>query len=183
MVTFIQGNLLEIESGIICHQVNCRKVAGAGLAKQISNKWPEWYTKYKNVSGYLGLVSWHKINDDLWLADLYAQDGFGRDRRYTNYAAFGKCLLDLSRTVDATKLISVYLPKYVGCGLAGGDWQIVYRIIEDALPNAIIVELSQRNLTQSQPDLATCGDCGNELQPVRPGKYQCNHCESRQAGY
>jgi len=37
--------------------------------------------------------------------------------------------------------------------------------------------------TASEPDLATCGDCGNELQPVRPGKYQCNHCERRQAGY
>lgn len=24
-----------------------------------------------------------------------------------------------------------------------------------------------------------CGDCGNELQIVRPGKYQCVHCENK----
>jgi hypothetical protein len=26
------------------------------------------------------------------------------------------------------------------------------------------------------PPAHTCGDCGNELQIVRPGKYQCNFC-------
>ena len=43
MTTLINGNLLDVQQGIIVHQVNCRKVAGAGLAKQIREKWPEWY--------------------------------------------------------------------------------------------------------------------------------------------
>ena len=142
MVTIVEGNLLEIETGIICHQVNCRRVAGAGLANQIANKWPEWKTSYEMAKqAYLGLVGWYRVSDDLWIANLYAQDNFGRNRRHTNYAALGKCLFDVRRTVDHTKA-EIYLPKGIGCGLGGGDWQIVYQIIEDALPHAIIVEFT-----------------------------------------
>lgn len=42
-----QSNLLDIKSGIICHQVNCIGVMGAGLALKIRNKWPIVYKKYK----------------------------------------------------------------------------------------------------------------------------------------
>lgn len=35
-------------------------------------------------------------------------------------------------------------------------------------------ELAKRGLTPRAADLRhTCGDCGKELQIVRPGKYQC----------
>ena len=41
------SNLLNIRSGVICHQVNCIGAMGAGLALQIRNKWPIVYEKYK----------------------------------------------------------------------------------------------------------------------------------------
>ena len=31
----------------------------------------------------------------------------------------------------------------------------------------------------SDEDQATCGDCGSDMTPVRPGKWQCDVCESR----
>ena len=34
-----------------------------------------------------------------------------------------------------------------------------------------------RGALEEQPFATTCGDCGNELEAVRPGKHQCNHCE------
>ena len=34
----VDGDILDIEKGIIVHQVNCQGVMGAGLAKQIKSK-------------------------------------------------------------------------------------------------------------------------------------------------
>jgi len=36
---------------VICHQVNCKRVAGKGLAKQIRKKYPEWYDRRCNMFG------------------------------------------------------------------------------------------------------------------------------------
>ena len=37
-----KGNILDIKNGIICHQVNHRGVANAGLARQIRIKYPKF---------------------------------------------------------------------------------------------------------------------------------------------
>lgn len=36
----LEGNLLDAPFQFIAHQVNCRGVMGAGLAKQIKQKYP-----------------------------------------------------------------------------------------------------------------------------------------------
>lgn len=46
LTQIVHGNLLDIESGIIAHQVNCKGVMGAGLAKQIRLKYPIVYQAY-----------------------------------------------------------------------------------------------------------------------------------------
>lgn len=33
--------------------------------------------------------------------------------------------------------------------------------------------------TRGEEAIHTCGDCGQALQIVRPGKYQCVKCESK----
>jgi len=33
----------------------------------------------------------------------------------------------------------VYIPYKIGCDLAGGDWNIIEKIIEEDFPDAIIV--------------------------------------------
>jgi len=48
---FVKGNILDAQHGIIGHQVNCRMVMGAGLAKQIRGKYPRVYTEYVEVMG------------------------------------------------------------------------------------------------------------------------------------
>ena len=147
MVTTVEGNLLEIETGIICHQVNSRGVAGAGLALQIRNKWPGWYSEYqRNIISRLGVVHWYEVKSlhnraVLSIASLYAQENYGTKVRQTNYAYLAKCLLAVEAQSAGEQ---VYIPHGIGCGLGGGDWQIVYQIIEDALPHAIILALSRR---------------------------------------
>jgi len=140
MITFIQGDLLEITEGVICHQVNCRRVAGAGIALQIRNKWPDWYQAFRATSPRLGKISLYEaIEGTLYIANLFSQTTYGTGKRHTNCAAFGSCLMELRGAASGMK---VYFPKCVGCGLAGGNWQFIYRIIEDAFPNAFIVTYS-----------------------------------------
>ena len=43
----IDGDILDVTKGVICHQVNTRGIAGAGLALQIRKKYPEWYKWYQ----------------------------------------------------------------------------------------------------------------------------------------
>jgi len=89
MIKIINGNILNATEDIICHQVNCKKVMGAGLAKQIRNKYPEVFEEYKwlldgfgNQLGHCQLVLCH---DGKTVANLFGQDGYGRNKQYTNY--------------------------------------------------------------------------------------------------
>ena len=141
----VVGDILEIECGIICHQVNCQRVANAGLAQQIRHKWPDWYEAFRAWRPHLGQVRWYMASDDLWIASLYAQDEYGRDRRHTNYATLGACLMAVAtkRLLFVPDGLDIYIPFKMGCELGGGDWTIVSQIIEDALPDAIIVRLKE----------------------------------------
>lgn len=87
---------------IVCHQVNCKGVMEAGLAKQIRTMFPFLYEQYKRTCGratksedLLGKALFCPIryNGNDWLiANLFAQDNFGRDRCYTDYEALRKAL-------------------------------------------------------------------------------------------
>jgi len=120
-------DILDIKKGIIAHQVNCQKKAGAGLALQIRNKYSEWYLHFINTIPYLGLLDIYYINPDLKIASLYAQDKYGYGKIYTDYEALGICLKKLHDATNDT----VYFPYKMGCGYGGGNWNIVNRLIEN----------------------------------------------------
>jgi len=118
-------DILDIEEGIIAHQVNCQHVAGAGLALQIRLKYPEWYQHYKNTPAKLGTVDIFPIGYHLSIASLYAQYDVGPGL-HTDYQALYACLEKLYNRVDDW---TVYFPYKMGCGLGGGDWDIVKGMI------------------------------------------------------
>ncbi len=118
----------------------------AWLSKQIRTMFPQVYemyqrncTKTANRQDLLGKVLFCPIryNGCEWLvANLFAQDGFGRDKCYTDYDALRKALTTV-RTVatplPARTLTAVRIPYKMGSGLAGGSWSIVEQIIKDEL--------------------------------------------------
>lgn len=140
----IKGDLLAIEHGIICHQVNCKGVMGAGLAKSLKAKYPqcfESYSKYCRDGKFkLGMIQFCKINPFLFICNLAGQDGYGRKNRQTDYDALTSCLIKLHSKSISMDLIP-YLPFRLGCGLGGGDWTLVASLIELHCPNAVIVQL------------------------------------------
>ena len=138
MNRIIQGNILDIQSGIIAHQVNCQRVAGAGLALQIRRKWPAWYTDYFNAVPFMGRASLFYVSKTLAIASLYAQHGYNKNTRQTDYKAFSVSLSALVRNTPGKDL---YIPYGIGCGLGGGDWDAVSMMIDAVAPNAILVKL------------------------------------------
>lgn len=131
-------SILDIESGIICQQVNCMGVMGAGLALAIKQKYPivyEHYVQRANPSA-LGKVLLVPVTNELSVACLFGQLRYGRNRQHTNYDALRLAFTKLN-TMSKDK--TVYVPKNIGCGLGGGQWSIVRTIIQETLDNYLIV--------------------------------------------
>lgn len=107
---------------------------GAGLAKQIRSKYPEVYKTYmtaKFQSNLLGKIQIVNVNKNRTVANLFSQYNYGRVGLYTDYKALKETLAKLKNYAKANNL-RVALPHGLGCGLAGGDWNTVSKIIEEA---------------------------------------------------
>lgn len=149
MIKIVNDDILNCTENIICQQVNCKGVMGAGLAKQIKNKYPKVYYDYKRIlnwskkeyeRGYaknkypLGAVQFIRVEDNKVVANIFGQLNYGRDKRYTNYEALQKGFYGVLEAVtwDNSKMkgYSIAIPYGIGCSLAGGDWNVVYKIIE-----------------------------------------------------
>lgn len=132
MISIVHTDLLASHCDVIAHQVNCQGVMGAGLAKQIRTRYPDVYTVYKKVcdtqSELLGKVQL-VATPDCRVANLFAQFTYGTDCKQTDYDALTLCLLKLRDRMLQLNLKTLGLPYGLGCGLAGGDWAIVYEII------------------------------------------------------
>ncbi len=149
MEKIVSGNILESRCDVILHQVNCRGVMGAGLAKQIRQKYPgvfqAYYSRCKAVansgrpsSSLLGEIQpvrvrpmWAMLNTDTQIIiNLFAQDGYGTGRCFTDYDALQSCLRKVNAAFGGG---SVALPYKMSCGLAGGDWDTVLSLISREL--------------------------------------------------
>lgn len=132
MIREIQGDLLNAKADVICHQVNCKGVMGAGLARKIRNKFPLIVGPYKAacyVSGehLLGTVQY--FHTPVYaIANLFAQDDYGSGKCHTDYDALKSCF---RRLAIAWPDGVIAVPYNLGCGLAGGDWNKVYALLKE----------------------------------------------------
>jgi O-acetyl-ADP-ribose deacetylase (regulator of RNase III) len=138
----VTGDLLKLaiegKFDIICHQANCYHTMGSGIAKQIREQFPEAYkvdlATPKGDSSKLGTFSVAKVTrgtSSFLVANLYGQHSFGRGIQ-TNYSALRSCFEKLKETYGNKKL-RFGIPSRIACGLGGGSWDVVSKIIEDEL--------------------------------------------------
>lgn len=146
MIEHIKCDIFESGADVICHQVNCQGVMGSGIAKQVREKYPFVYEQYRKLcdmcseerSILLGQtqITPTPINDKEWkyIANLFAQESYGYDGKcYTNYDALKECLLYVKRYCS-DKVIAI--PYLMGCHRGGGDWNIVYKMIEEVFADS-----------------------------------------------
>lgn len=149
LMKHLKGNILDAKHGIIGHQVNCMLAMGAGIAKQIRNKWPQVYTEYKTMVQVkpeyrLGKCQLVEITPkELFVANLFGQYHYGRGKQ-TDYGALVQAFNELKQWHKAYchPDFPIWIPHNMGCGLAGGDWDTVHSMLEYHLPNCSIVRLT-----------------------------------------
>ena len=145
MIKTIDCNLLEADVDVIAHCANCFCTMGGGVAYAIAVEYPEAVeaddlTK-KGDGKKLGTVSLavvkdptkHKNQNIKAIANIYGQYGMGGEKA-VNYEGIYNGLVDLKKRLKPT-IRNIGLPHKIGCGLAGGDWRIVEKMIEVVFEN------------------------------------------------
>jgi O-acetyl-ADP-ribose deacetylase (regulator of RNase III) len=145
-INYVTGDATEpIGEGqkIVVHVCNDIGGWGRGFVVALSKRWAEpekcyraWHRgEVSEIPFELGEVQFVAVGADLWVANLIGQ----RDVRHIHgippvrYDAIRKGLRRVS--VEARTLAaSVHMPR-IGCGLAGGEWGEVGRIVEQELAN------------------------------------------------
>lgn len=125
-------------SGMV-HCANLYHTFGAGIAREIKKRYPDAYdADLKSPHGdisKLGDFSHSKIeHKDIF--NLYGQTGIGNDNQPLNrncqYDAVHDGLWKIGEHILEYKEDRPYIlaiPYGMGCGLAGGEWSIVYSIL------------------------------------------------------
>ena len=140
-IQYKKGNIIHADEFVIAHGCNAQGVMGSAAAKDIRQAFPLAYQKYKEVYDraglQLGTIIW--VVDKKWIANCITQEFYGRTpKQYVSYDAIRQCMVSLNKTASNEGQKSVALTK-IGCGLGGGDWNIISKIIEEEFKDVIPV--------------------------------------------
>lgn len=143
----VKGDLILLAKDgkfdVIIHGCNCFHTMGAGIARVIKSVFPEAFEADKETvygSRYkLGTISTatFQVNDDgdfLTVVNAYTQFDFGTNSEGTppvDYVAVNNCFRNIKDQYGGQHL-KFGIPK-IGAGLAGGDWDLISRIIESQM--------------------------------------------------
>jgi O-acetyl-ADP-ribose deacetylase (regulator of RNase III) len=137
MIRYIDGDLVRDAQNfdVIGHCCNCFHSMGAGIAPQIKHKFPEAYEAdcktNKGDEAKLGTISFTENTTPI-VVNLYGQfDYTGRrsGKMDLDYDALRLALREMKEKFSGK---TIGLPM-IGSGLAGGDWEIIERIIEEEM--------------------------------------------------
>ncbi|MEO1948796.1 ImmA/IrrE family metallo-endopeptidase [Thioclava sp.] len=141
-IRLLHGDILEPRNGgkkIICQLVNDKAVKwGGGVAKKISKRFPDAekiYTEQLTTipqRDRLGKVVFVEVSEDLRIASLIAQEGYGPSLfPRIRYSALQACLEQVAKHAAAIGA-SIHMPK-IGTGSAGGDWLTIEEMLDDIM--------------------------------------------------
>lgn len=116
---------------IIAHVTNDQGAWGAGFVVALSRRWPRAEAAYRSRRAILGDAQLVAVGPSVWVANLCAQRGLPTRERplALDYDALSLALRDLA---DHAAGVPVQMPR-IGCGIAGGAWERVERIVEAEL--------------------------------------------------
>jgi O-acetyl-ADP-ribose deacetylase (regulator of RNase III) len=162
----IEGDLIKLalkgSFDVIAHGANCQCIMGAGIAPQMAktfgcDKFIYEGDSYKGSIDKLGTIDYQlkeigfkgevfspkgihskdQVKAKLLIVNAYTQfDIIGRKtgKIDLDYEALTLCLRKINYLFRGKR---IGLPQ-IGCGLAGGDWKLVKKIIQDELKDCIV---------------------------------------------
>jgi O-acetyl-ADP-ribose deacetylase (regulator of RNase III) len=143
-IQYRKGNATAPQSEnnkIIVHICNDIGGWGKGFVMAISKRWKKPENQYrewfKSKDGFeLGKVQFVQVEEDLWVANLIGQHKINKDENGNapiRYDAIEDGLKEVASFAKESNA-SVHMPR-IGCGLAGGKWEMIEPIILQRLSN------------------------------------------------
>lgn len=131
----IDGDLIELAKDgyfdVIVHGCNCWNTMNAGIALQIKREFPEaWEVDRNTIKGYdrkLGRYSQYQYSSGLIVINAYTQYRPGLNSLDENYKAIRSVFKSIAKEYPNSK---IGIPA-IGSGLAGGDFDTIWNIIEE----------------------------------------------------
>ncbi len=143
-IRYLRGDALaprEDDPRIIAHIVNdTSKTWGGGFARQAARQYPQAQIDFREWAGesdnhQLGRTRLFGQPDRLRIASMIAQRGYGKSSEpRISYPSLEQCLGSVRDAARASSA-SVHMPR-IGCGLAGGSWDVVSEFIDNILIRA-----------------------------------------------
>ncbi len=142
-VNFVKGDAtapLGDGPSVIVHVCNDIGAWGKGFVLAISKRWPtaeqsyrEWHKHGAEVPFELGQVQLIEVEPSGWVANLIGQHGIRTAGGVPpiRYQAVRDGLRRVAAFAQAKKA-GVHMPR-IGCGLAGGTWDEVGRLVQEEL--------------------------------------------------
>lgn len=138
----MEGNLLKTPFQIIAHQTNCLGIMGGGVALAIKNTYPNVYEEYKSFCDIHGIEECFGSScvvgeKEKIIINAFGQKYIGSNECMTDYAALKSGLSEGIKTIrlcwnlDSITQLTIAIPYKIGCGLAGGDWEEVSKLLEE----------------------------------------------------
>jgi O-acetyl-ADP-ribose deacetylase (regulator of RNase III) len=128
---------------IIPHVCNDLGKWGKGFVLAVSNRWPRarefYYHLASRHSLTLGTVQLVRVERSIWVANMIAQHGiYAKDGvPPIRYEALIKCLKEIGFLAHQLQA-SIHMPR-IGCGLAGGKWEMIEPMILDWIPGTEVL--------------------------------------------
>ncbi|AUY51101.1 macro domain-containing protein [Streptomyces sp. CB01881] len=122
---------------VIAHVCNDLGGWGKGFVLAVSRRWPEpeaafrrWHRERAKNDFGLGAAQFVQVEPYVWVANLVGQRGIRTGRSTgapVRYEAIDTALTALAEQALALGA-SVHMPR-IGCGLAGGRWELVEPLV------------------------------------------------------
>lgn len=137
--TVMKGDLLKLalegKFDVIVHQCNCFHNFGAGIALQILKKFPMAFEQDKKTEygskEKMGSISFCTVplGRGFVIVNGYSQYGCGVGKTQTDYKSVRNVFKCVKKEFSGMR---IGYPLY-GAGLAGGDWNVISKIINEEL--------------------------------------------------
>ena len=145
MINYVTGDVFKSSDDVLVHGCNCFCTMGGGVAALIHKYYPGAYkADCKTVSGddskigtYTSWTGKHKFYDkQITIVNAYTQHTYGRNKSsvFADYDGIRRVMTTIRNDFKGK---TICMPK-IGAGLAGGDWTIIEKILNDVFTGMTI---------------------------------------------
>lgn len=130
---------------IIVHICNDKNRWGAGFVLALNKKWSEperMYRELDETKRQLGYVQYVQVDSNIIVVNMIGQHDIKPNSMGVppiRYSAVKECLQQVDKTaVELFDNATIHMPR-IGCGLAGGNWEIMEAVIKSSIKKSQVI--------------------------------------------